>query len=112
MLGVINKALDFVEKYAESLGAKFVCTKEEQFNTYSRNNHILEDNEMRVYQYNNEFFWIENHFLPDKPFLVFSFGDTIDTIFEDAEPFPYDLSEEELKAEVRYSLGIEPYPKN
>ncbi len=67
---------------------------------------------MRVYQYNDEFFWIENHFLPDKTFLVFSFGDAIDTIFEDAEPFPYDLSEEELKAEVRYSLGIEPYPKN
>ncbi len=104
-------AVDFVEKYAESLGAKFICTKEEKFNTYSGAGHILEVNEMRVYQYNDEYFWIEDHFLEDKPFMVFSFGDTIDSIFEDAEPFPYDLSEEELKAEVRYSLGIEPYPK-
>jgi len=30
---------------------------------------------------------------------------------DDAEPFPYDLTEEELKAEVRYSLGLEVYPE-
>lgn len=105
-------AVDFVEKYAEALGAKLICTKEEKFNTYSGAGHILEVNEMRIYQYKDEYFWIEDHFLEEKPFMVFSFGDTIDTIFEDAEPFPYDLSEEELKAEVRYSLGIEPYPKD
>lgn len=41
--------------------------------------------------------------------MVFSFGDSVDTIIEDAEPFSYNLTEEELKAEVRYSLGIEKY---
>ena len=41
----------------------------------------------------------------------FSFGDSIETIGDDAEPFPYDLDKEELEAEVRYSLGIEEYPE-
>ncbi len=60
----------------------------------------------------NYSYWIDNHFLSYKPFVVFPLGDTIDSIFDDAEPFPYDLSEEELKVEVRYSPGIEIYPKS
>ena len=40
--------------------------------------------------------------------LFFLFGDSIDTIgSDDADPFPYNLDEEELKLEVRYSLGLE-----
>jgi len=31
---------------------------------------------------------------------------------EDAAPFPYDLTEDELLKEVKYSLRIEPYPKD
>ena len=31
---------------------------------------------------------------------------------EDADPFPYDLSEEELMNEVKYTLEIDPYPEN
>ncbi len=42
---------------------------------------------------------------------VDSFGDTIESIFDDMDPFPYNLDEDELKAEVGYSLGIEEYPK-
>ena len=42
--------------------------------------------------------------------MVLSFGNSIETIFEDAEPFPYNLPDEELILEVKYSLGIEPYP--
>lgn len=105
-----KRAIDLVEKYAESLGAEYICTKIERFNTYAGKKHILAINDMRVYRFKDEYFWVEDHFLPDKPFMVLTFGDSIDTIFEDADPFPYDLSDEELKAEVRYSLGIEPYP--
>ena len=35
----------------------------------------------------------------------------MNNIMDDAEPFPYDLSYEELCDEVKYSLGIEPYPQ-
>lgn len=42
-----------------------------------------------------------------KPFMVFSFGDSVEGPFEDADPFPVDLSEEELKKEVRLALRID-----
>ena len=102
-----NKALEFVENYSVSLGAQFICTKEEKFTTFVDNKTITEVSSMNVFKYKDDYFWVEPHFLPDKPFMVFSFGDTIENIFEDADPFPYDLSEEDLKYEVRCSLGID-----
>ena len=102
-----NKAVDFVLQYALSLGAKYICTKQEKFTTISGDENPIQENlDMKVFQYGDEYFWVEHHFLPECPFIVFSFGDSVDTIFEDADPFPYNLTEEELKAEVRYSLGI------
>lgn len=107
-----KKAVEFVQKYAQSLGAKYICSKLQKFTTIiGDGDSIQETVEMKIFKFNNEYFWIEDHFQPDRPFMVFSFGDSVDTIFEDAEPFPYNLSEEELKAEVRYSLCIEKYPK-
>ena len=106
------KAIEYVENYAVSLGAEFVCNYKEKFTTLSGDNEIKEEPEMRVYKYKDEYFWVEHHFLSDCPFIVFSFGKTIEDIFEDAEPFPYNLPKEELEAEVKYSLLIEPYPKN
>ena len=52
---------------------------------------------------------------PDKPFIVIECGtydELINNIMDDLDPFPYDLTEAELLKEVKYSLGIEPYPKN
>ena len=107
-----KKAVEFVQKYAQSLGAKNICSKLQKFTTITGDqNPVQETLEMKIFKFGNEYFWLEHHFQPDRPFIVFSFGDSVDTIFEDAEPFPYNLSEEELKAEVRYSLGIEKYPK-
>ena len=105
------KAIKFVEDYAVSLGAEYVCTKEEPFTTYVGDKIIKEKPKMRVFKYGDEYFQVEHHFVADRPFMVLSFGDTIENIFDDADPFPYNLEEDELKAEVRYSLGIERYPK-
>ena len=106
------KAIEFVENYALSLGAEYVCTKEERFSAFSGDKEIVEESKTKVYKYGDDYYWIEHHFLADCPYIVFSFGDTIETIFDDADPFPYNLTEEDLKAEVRYSLGIEKYPRN
>ncbi len=107
-----KKAVEFVQTYAQSLGAEYICTKLEKFTTISGDGDpVSETEEMKIFKFRDEYFWLEEHFQPDRPFIIFSFGDSVDTIFEDAEPFPYNLSEEELKAEVRYSLGIERYPR-
>ena len=107
-----NKVIEFVQEYAVSLGAEYVCSKTEKFTTYWREDYAVQENaEMKIYKFGEEYFWVEHHFLADRPFMIFSFGDTMESIFDDMDPFPYNLEEDELKAEVRYSLGIEEYPK-
>lgn len=56
----------------------------------------------------DEYFEVESIYQSDRPFIVLSFGKTPETVFEDATPFPYDLADEQLINEVKYSLGIEP----
>ena len=66
-----------------------------------------------VYKFNNEYFRVDEVLFIEKPFIVIEFGtydDLIRNTMEDANPFPYDLSDNEIKNEVKYSLGIEPYP--
>ena len=52
--------------------------------------------------------------LGGKVFSVLEVGnyeELVKNIMEDADPFPYDLTDNELLNEVKYSLGIEPYTK-
>lgn len=52
--------------------------------------------------------------LHEKPFLVLELADTLEEVegnaMEDADPFPYDLSDDEIVLEVKRSLGLEEYP--
>ena len=68
--------------------------------------------ERKVFVYNGEFFRVDEVLFSQKPFIVIEFGflvDFVNNTTEDAEPFPYDQTYEEIVKEVRYSLGIEPY---
>ena len=105
------KAIEFVENYAVSLRAEFIGTREQTFTTISGDMTIKETLEMKVFKFGDEYFWVEHHYLPECPFIVFSFGSSMDDIVDDADPFPYNLEEDELMAEVRYSLGLEDYPE-
>ena len=101
-----NKTVVFLLAYAESLGAEYVCSRTERFVTTSKGTTIREGPEMKIYKFGDEYFRIEKFSLPDKPWMVFSFSDSVEGPYEDADPFPYDLSEEELKEEVRFALRI------
>ena len=101
-----NKTVDFLISYAESLGAEYVCSRTESFAATSKGTTIREELEMKIYKFGDEYFRIEKFSLPDKPWMVFSFSDSVEGPYEDADPFPYDLSEEELKEEVRFALRI------
>lgn len=70
--------------------------------------------ERSVFTYKGLFFRVDEVLFSQKPFIVIECGDLdqlMNNIMDDAEPFPYDLSYEELCDEVKYSLGIEPYPQ-
>ena len=102
-----NKAVGFVLAYAESIGAEYVSTITEKFTFASVDTAAHDTLELKIYKFGDEFFRIEKMYFKGKPFMVFSFGDSVEGPFEDADPFPYDLSEEELKKEVRLALRID-----
>lgn len=72
--------------------------------------------ERMVYKFQNGYYRVDEVLFPEKPFIVLEYADTlnkvIENIMEDCDPFPYDLSDADIIKEVRYSLGIEPYPHN
>ncbi|MDE6728871.1 MAG: hypothetical protein K2J80_13195 [Oscillospiraceae bacterium] len=67
-----------------------------------------------LYKFRNGFYRIDEVLFPEKPFIVLEFAETEDSVkmnaMEDLDPFPYDLSDDDMINEVKYSLGIEPYP--
>ena len=102
-----NKAVDFVLSYAESLGAEYVSTITEKFTVASGDETTCDTLELKIYRFGDEYFRIEKMYFKGKPWMVFSFSDSVEGPYEDADPFPVDLCEEELKEEVRLALRIE-----
>ena len=68
-----------------------------------------------VFEYMGGYYRVDEVCFPGKPFIVIECGtydELINNTMDEADPFPYDLTEEELMKEVKCSLGIEPYPDN
>ena len=66
-----------------------------------------------VFKMNSEYFRVDELLCREKPFIVIecgTFEELIKNATEDADPFPYDLSDNEIRNEVKYLFGIEPYP--
>lgn len=93
----------FAARYMAELGCVFVDLQ-----------HFETEKTRPVYKFENGFYRIDEVLFHEKPFIVLEYADTIEevqkNIMEDLEPFPYDLSDEEMRKEIEYSLGIEPYP--
>lgn len=61
-----------------------------------------------VFEYNGEYYRVDEVCFSDKPFIVIERGtydELMKNIMDEADPFPYDLTEEEMLNEVKYSLG-------
>ena len=68
-----------------------------------------------VFKYNELYYRVAEVCFSKKPFIVIECGtyeELMNNIMDDMDPFPYDLSDAELLDEVKYSLGIKPYPEN
>lgn len=65
-----------------------------------------------VYQYRDSLYRVDEVLFPRKPFLVIECADREEyarnNTMEDAEPFPWDLGEEELLAELQALLEGKP----
>ena len=109
---------DVVETYILMLGGNKVSIElpYEQRTRSSVGNDFVENISTRpVFEYKGEYYRVDEVCFPGKPFIVIECGtyeELINNVMEEADPFPYDLTEDELLKEVKYSLGIEPYPEN
>ncbi|MDE7157110.1 MAG: hypothetical protein K2O02_04050 [Lachnospiraceae bacterium] len=106
------KRLRFVEKVIEKLGAVCVGETEEKVSHISKNTII--DNQVvvkKIWKFRNQYVRIDGLYFNSKPFIVPEFSDKIEGPYEDGDSFPYDLPENELVPEMKYALGILPYPE-
>ncbi|MBE5759513.1 MAG: hypothetical protein E7332_05745 [Clostridiales bacterium] len=109
---------DIVEKYIVMLGGNKVSIAlpyEQRTRSYTGNDFVENVSLRPVFEYRDEYFRVDEVCFPGKPFIVIEHGtydELINNIMNEAYPFPYDLAEDELLKEVKYSLGIEPYPEN
>lgn len=68
----------------------------------------------QLFEFNYEYYRVDEIFFETKPFVVIecgSYDESANNVMEDTNPFPYDLSDDELINEVKYALGIIPYPQ-
>lgn len=73
----------------------------------------LHNSGRQIFQFQNRYFRVDEVLFRDKPFIVLECGtyeELRKNIMEDTEPFPCDLSDDDIIKEIKYSLGIEPYP--
>ena len=111
-------AKDKVEGYIVLLGGKKIqigLPDAPSTISYVNGNAIEGSAARAVYEYNGEYFRVDEVCFAEKPFIVIEYCESVEQVLKnqmiDADPFPYDISDEKLFDEVKYSLGVEPYPK-
>lgn len=111
-----EQAKDIVEDLLQECGAKKISIDlpyVQKSVSFCGDNEIEWTSHRAVYEYNNQFYRVDEMCFDEKPYIVIeagSYNELMNNIMEDTEPFPYDLSLEEIKLEVEYSLEIKEYP--
>lgn len=114
----LERRKDFVEEILVSLGGEPVDIKLPYKNKVTS---IGEDytvkcvSERKVYKFTGGVYgggyYRVDEVIFSKPFIVFEYSRDLDgvlrNIMEDCDPFPYDLPDEEIIMEVKYTLGLE-----
>ena len=114
---VFEKKKDFVEEVMLELGAdvyEIELPYEQKTVSYSGDHIETFCSHRKIYTYKDEFYRVDEVLFAAKPFIVLECGtleELLNNIMEDADPFPYDLPDEEIINEVKYSMRIEAYPK-
>ena len=111
-----EKRKDYVEQIICKSGGKKVDIElpyEPKTISYSDDHSEIYDQVRPVFEFKNEYFRVDEVLFKDKPFIVLEYGTLeklMNNTMEDADPFPFDLNDDDIVKEVRYALGIEPYP--
>ena len=107
-----EKRKDYIQTVMLESGAQIVDIKlpYEQKNISINKRFIAENRSVRpAFIYKDEYFRVSEVLFEEKPFIVLECGtrqDLLNNTMEDADPFPYDLPDKEIRDEARYVLGI------
>ena len=119
--GELERRKDFVEEIMISLGCEPVDIKlpyENKVTSIGGDYTVKCVSERRVYKftggsYGGGYYRVDEVIF-SKPFIVLEYSRDLDgvlkNIMEDCDPFPYDLPDEEVEMEVKYTLGLEKPP--
>ncbi len=108
---------DKIEEFIVMLGGKRVSVELPYVqNTVTCTENGFENKKLLrpAFEYNGEYYRVDGICFDDKPYIVIECGtyqELMMNCMDDADPFPYDLTDEDLLNEVKYSLEIEPYPE-
>ena len=103
-----QKKVTFAEELLEKHGAEYIRNMEYTgYWSLKDGTDAFEKIKKRVYKLGEEFIRVDWVYFTERPFIVLEFSDKIDGPYEDADPFPYDLPDNEFEYEIRFSLGLE-----
>ena len=112
-----EKRKDFVEYIICTLGGEKINIKlPYEQKTTSLNDKLNESNYFQrpFYKFKDEYFRVDEVLFYNKPFIVLEYAKSISEVINntmtDLKPFPYDLMDNNIVKEIKYSMGIEPYP--
>ena len=109
---------EIVEKFIVMLGGNKVSVDlpyVQRTRSYIGNEYVVNISKRPAFEYRGRYFRVDEVCFPGKPFIAIECGtydEFINNTMDEADPFPYDLTEDELLKEVKYSLEIEPYPED
>lgn len=103
---------DFVERVLVGLGAKATDMRPvTHISTVARGRLESFTENRLIYEYKGEYYRVSEILFPDKPYIVIEWTDRKESVelnaMEDADPFPYDLEDEEIVEEVGQILNNE-----
>lgn len=108
-----EKVKDKVQHLMIQEGAKIVkidLPYESKTTNYTGDNSEEYISNRPVFFFADLYYRIDEVLFAEKPFIVMECGnheELLENTMEDLEPFPFDLSDDELRKEVRYDLMIE-----
>lgn len=116
---MLEKKKDEIEEIIAALGGKpksIELPYENNTTSFFDGNEVVNSSQRCSFEFKGEYFRIDEVCcFTSVPGIVIEYGDYEDLIHNrmcDADPFPADLPYDELVNEVKYSMGILPYPED
>lgn len=98
----------FAEKILQKYGAELVgTTRELETFGYTDGTFFQEEVEKRLWKRGKDYIRVDKMFFSRGPFIVLEFSDRPEGPYEDADPFPFDLPDDEFEAEIRFALRLD-----